>query len=280
MLSALLRGATPNEFRTAVACLLFPALACCGQNATPLAAGALDADMEASADRDARAPRATADADLGDEDGTVSVDAEDAGMQDVDAASDEDTSPSSVADSGEEPFDAAVIDGTGACGAIAEQHPIEGANHVTVCSPVTYLTKPPSSGDHYPIWAAYQSYASAIPEGFWVHNLEHGAVVVSYNCAGGCAAEVAAAQSWIDALPSDTVCDPAAGDPRIRVVMTPDPNLDVRFAASAWGWTLRANCFDPNAFDAFFAAHYGQGPEALCAQGQDLSLGVQDGCGE
>ncbi|HZU83441.1 MAG TPA: DUF3105 domain-containing protein [Polyangiaceae bacterium] len=151
---------------------------------------------------------------------------------------------------------------------------------MAVCSQVTYGTKPPSSGDHYPIWAAYETYAAAIPEGYWVHDLEHGAVVVSYDCPGGCAADVAAAQAWIDALPGDPLCDPEAGDPRLRVLMTPDPNLDVRFAASAWGWTLRADCFDPVAFSAFFQAHYGQGPEALCAQGEDLSAGVPDGCGE
>jgi hypothetical protein len=151
---------------------------------------------------------------------------------------------------------------------------------VAVCSHVTYLTKPPSSGDHYPIWAAYQTYLAAIPEGFWVHNLEHGAVVLSYNCPGGCASDVAAAQTWINALPDDPQCNPSAGDARVRVIMSPDPNLDVKFAASSWGWTLRAECFDPVAFGAFAVAHYGQGREVICAEGQDLSSGIQDGCGE
>ncbi|MBV9948241.1 MAG: DUF3105 domain-containing protein, partial [Myxococcales bacterium] len=105
-------------------------------------------------------------------------------------------------------------------------------------------------------------------------------VVVTYRCPDGCASEVAAAQTWIDALPDDPLCDPASGDPHVRVLMTPDPDLDVNFAASAWGWTLRAGCFDPDAFTAFFAAHYGNGPEAICSNGADLSGGVQDGCGE
>jgi Protein of unknown function (DUF3105) len=176
--------------------------------------------------------------------------------------------------------DVASSEPVGPCHAVVEPHAIEGYNHVGVCSHVTYLTKPPSSGDHYPIWASYQSYASAIPEGFWVHNLEHGAVVVSYNCPGGCASDVAAAQSWMDSLPDDPACNPSAGDARIRMIMTPDPNLDVEFAASAWGWTLRADCFDAAAFAAFVQGHYGQGREVICSQGQDLSLGVQEGCGE
>lgn len=266
--------------------LLLLALTCCGQSETGAAVGP---DAGANADQDAKARTWTADAEVAGEDGAM-ADADATGEADMDAVSSEDAGSEGaesadaeapdVADSGEEPIDVGPGDDGGACGAVVEQHPIEGANHVPVCSPVTYLTKPPSSGDHYPIWAAYQSYQSAIPEGFWVHNLEHGAVVVSYNCPGGCSAEVAAAQTWIDGLPSDGACDPSAGDPRVRVVMTPDPNLDVRFAASAWGWTLRANCFDAAAFDAFLVSHYGQGPEALCAQGEDLSLGVQDGCGE
>ncbi len=171
------------------------------------------------------------------------------------------------------------IDAGGSCEAVVQQHPIEGFTHVPVCSAVSYLTKPPSSGNHYPIWAAYESYASAIPQGFWVHNLEHGAVVFSYNCPGGCPSEIAAAQALIDALPSDPQCNVAAGNPRVRMVMTPDPTLDVRFAASAWGWTLRASCFDAKVFGDFVSAHYGQGREAVCGQGQDLSTGVPATCG-
>jgi hypothetical protein len=169
---------------------------------------------------------------------------------------------------------------TGSCNAVVQEHAVEGYTHVPVCSYVTYDTKPPSSGNHYPIWAAYQTYASAIPQGFWVHNLEHGAIVFSYNCPKGCASDVAAAQKLIDGLAADPQCDPTQGDPRVRTVMTPDPTLDVQFAASAWGWTLRADCFDPVAFGAFVQAHYAQGREAICAQGDDLSTGVQAGCGE
>jgi len=105
-------------------------------------------------------------------------------------------------------------------------------------------------------------------------------VVFSYNCPSGCASDVAAAQSLIDGLPDDPACDPSQGNPRVRMVMTPDPNLQVKFAASSWGWTLRADCFDPDAFGAFVKAHYGQGREPVCGQGDDLSTGVAPGCGQ
>jgi len=132
-----------------------------------------------------------------------------------------------------------------------------------VCSPLTYATNPPSSGNHYAIWAAYGTYDRVFPRGFWVHSLEHGAVVITYHCPEGCAAEIAEAQAFIDGLPAD--CGPTSR----RVILTPDPDLDVRFAASAWGFTLRANCFDRAAFSDFFTMHYDHAPESICGGGTD-----------
>ena len=138
-------------------------------------------------------------------------------------------------------------------------HPNEGQTHLTLCSTTCYATNPPSSGNHYPVWPVYKTYSAPVPWGFLVHGLEHGAVIVSYNCPCGCADEVAAAQAWIDALPVDQDCDTPP-----RVVMAPDPGLDVRWAASAWTWTLREQSFDLAVFQAFFTAHYNKGPEEIC----------------
>ncbi len=101
------------------------------------------------------------------------------------------------------------------------------------------------------------------PRGFWVHNLEHGAVVITYNCPGGCNAEVAKVQSTIDSF-DDPACSKAAGVPR-HIVMTPDPLLDTRWAASAWGWTLKASCFEPAVFLKFVKDHYNHSPEDECS---------------
>jgi Protein of unknown function (DUF3105) len=275
------------RFARAAPCGLV-ALACCTEHLPLASPGGLDAALDATRSADAHdlgdgsdAAQVTSDAVTDDTAPLIPADSGDELVDDSpdvpDARRDMATAPDATDAS--EPSDAAT-DPVGVCGAVIEAHAIEGANHVAVCSHVTYATKPPSSGDHYPIWAAYRSYSSPIPDGFWVHNLEHGAVVLSYDCPSGCPGDVAAAQSWIDSLPDDPQCLPDAGGPRVRVIMTPDPNLDVAFAASAWGWTLRANCFDPAAFAAFAQAHYGQGPEVNCAEGQDLSLGFQDGCGE
>jgi hypothetical protein len=155
-----------------------------------------------------------------------------------------------------------------ACSAVIESHPQEGFDHIADChSTPTYGTNPPSSGNHFNTWADFHTYTQPIPWGHLVHSLEHGAIVIVYNCPDGCPDEVAHAQAFIDNLPVDPLC--TEPDPR-RVILAPDPMLDVRWAASAWTWTLRATCFHDEAFAAFARDHYGMGREPLCNE-----LGLQ-----
>lgn len=118
-----------------------------------------------------------------------------------------------------------------------------------------------------------------MPPGFWVHNLEHGGIAFLYNCPGGCAAEVAAAQAIIDAYPIDPSCAGQGTDKRI--LMAPDPTLDVRWAAAAWGQILRETCFDAAALSSFLVYRYGMGPEATCWNGEDATMaGHPANCGK
>jgi hypothetical protein len=154
------------------------------------------------------------------------------------------------------------------CGAVAAQHPDEGFLHVTACSPVAYGTNPPSSGNHYPVWAEYKTYAGPIPAGFLVHDLEHGAVVIGYRCPEGCADEVAEVQAWIDSLPDDPFCFGF----RPKIILAPNPDLDTRWAAAAWAWTWKASCPDTASLAAFYREHYGRTVEAgVCGGGVDYS---------
>jgi hypothetical protein len=69
-------------------------------------------------------------------------------------------------------------------------------------------------------------------------------------------------------------CSPSAAciAPVSRLILMPDPELDVRFAAASWGFTLKASCFEPEVFRAFVQAHRGRGREAVCADGVDVSV--------
>lgn len=144
-----------------------------------------------------------------------------------------------------------------------------------VCSPTSYGTVPPSSGPHYPIWPVYKTYAQPVPWGFLVHGLEHGAVEVIYNCPGGCPTEVAAAQAWIDSLPA---ADPTCPGEKPRVILVPDPTLDVRWAAAAWTWTLRWCAFDAPMFQQFFNDHYNMTYEMICRGSSEVDWSAMNWC--
>jgi hypothetical protein len=152
------------------------------------------------------------------------------------------------------------------CAVTVFSPPILPSPHVPVGSTLEYNSNPPSSGPHFPIWAAFKKYDTPVPRGYWVHSMEHGAVVLAYRCGdGGCPDIALGLQAVADAVASDPFCP---GDPRVRVIITPDPLLDVPVAAAAWGWTYRAECLDLPSLKAFAQEHYAQGPENTCADGQ------------
>ena len=88
-----------------------------------------------------------------------------------------------------------------ACPIVIDSPPLLDSPHVAIDTPVTYNSNPPSSGPHYPIWAAFQEFEKPVDRRYTVHDLEHGAVVVSYNCqakgAGDCAAILAGLRAAI-----------------------------------------------------------------------------------
>ena len=164
------------------------------------------------------------------------------------------------------PDDAPTLDAPTADGATDDGATDDGAPAQVRASSPASSAGAPTSGPHYPLWARFKAYADRVPRGFWVHAMEHGAVVVTYNCPGGCAADVAALIAYLDARPADPLCTAPV---RNRFIVTPDPLLDTTFAASAWGWSLRADCFDLPALGAFIDAHYAQAPENFCSDGFD-----------
>ena len=149
------------------------------------------------------------------------------------------------------------------CGAIVTQEtlPPGWVTHAPACSPLTFSSNPPSSGTHYPSWADFQVFDRPVARGYWVHSLEHRAVVIVYNCTD-CDDEVEAAKAFIETLPEDPLCIPH-GRQR-RVILTPDPLLDVRWGAAAWGFTLKSDCFEPSVFEEFALQHSAEGPENFC----------------
>jgi hypothetical protein len=170
-------------------------------------------------------------------------------------------------------FERAILDGPiridASCKVTLDTPPLLPEIHVPVGTPVDYDSNPPCNGPHYPIWAAYQTYSSPVPRPYYVHDLEHGAIVLVYKCDqdDGCPAIVQGLQATSDAIPDDPVCTLQGEGVRVRTVITPDPLLDVPVAAAAWGWVYRADCLDLPSLKSFALAHYAQAPENLCANG-------------
>lgn len=137
----------------------------------------------------------------------------------------------------------------------------QGWVHVPVDSVIAYDHNPPASGPHYPIWARYQEHTAAVPRGYWVHDLEHGAVVMLYRPDAG-AAVIDALRAAFLSLPADPQC-PGLG----RALLTPDPLLDKPFSVVAANVELVCDRVDAQQIADFTTMNRGHGPETVCVSG-------------
>lgn len=158
------------------------------------------------------------------------------------------------------------------CKAVIDTNiPVGPAMHVPNCTDVTYSTNPPSGGNHWGIWANFKEYETAIPREVYVHDMEHGAVILAYRCASSCPEVVDLLRSVASKSNSDTLCLQYPGGPERRIIITPDPELDTPIAAAAWGATYTATCIDEASLLSFVASHYAKGPENTCYPGIDFA---------
>ncbi len=79
--------------------------------------------------------------------------------------------------------------------------PDEGAQHVAEGTPIRSRNLPPTSGPHYPATVEWGVYTEPTPEGYWVHNLEQGGIVLLYNGPEGCAGLVWQLEGLYRSLP-------------------------------------------------------------------------------
>jgi Protein of unknown function (DUF3105) len=121
------------------------------------------------------------------------------------------------------------------------QVPTENGVHVDPGTPLTYRSRPPSSGMHYgavPQVSDYRMYDQPVTPGLWVHMLEHGAVVVLYRqdlCDGSCTAQLG---EVFDAAPRSTRFGVR------KLAITPYQNMDHAVAVVAWGYVDELDSVD------------------------------------
>ena len=139
----------------------------------------------------------------------------------------------------------------------------EGRGHSVRPQRVKYTHQPPSSGMHYSDpgaphlpWGALQN--ELLPEEF-VHNLEHGGIVLVYRCSGSeCDAAYGAAQALFSAMPKE----PQFGE--VKFLSVPYQAMSPKVALLAWDHEQDFNGI-PTVADttAFYQLFVDKGPEAV-----------------
>lgn len=213
--------------------------------------GGLGCGSDDAADRDRDAAPASGDDDGGSpDDGAPDSGAPDSGAPDAGG------SEGGAADGGAADASSADGDSSGsvctACGDCEESQRVTSARHVA--PPVDYPDLPPTGGDHAGCWTSYRVHEVEVADEYWVHNLEHGAVVFLYNCPEGCSAELAQLEALTSGRPFALVTPYAALEPG-------------SFAAVAWGHRLVSQCFDEDALRRFYEAHVDRAPESITGDG-------------
>ncbi len=112
--------------------------------------------------------------------------------------------------------------------------------HAHVPGPVRYSVTPPVGGDHNAVWMNCGIYDKPVPNERAVHNLEHGAVWITYQPSLP-QSEVSALRAFV--LKQTTVSP--AGAPASRYMdLTPYPGLSSPIVISSWGFQLKVTSPD------------------------------------
>ena len=160
----------------------------------------------------------------------------------------------------------------GASNAPGYVQPDMGRRHVEFGAKVTYQYCAPASGSHYnkagagPIQPRlYGPQDTVIPQG-WIHNLEHGALVVLYTgTSDGATPEgQKALQAFYDAFPNSPVCGIQKGTSQGPVIARFD-QMATDYSAIVWGRVLPLETFDTAAILDFYET-WGEktNPEQQC----------------
>lgn len=107
-----------------------------------------------------------------------------------------------------------------------------------------YASDPPTSGPRLPYLADWGVHRLPVPPELQAHNLEHGGVLIQYNCPEPCP-ELAAQLEEI-------------ARQRDFVLVAPYPRMESRIALTAWGRIETLDGFDPERILRFVDAHAGQ----------------------
>lgn len=153
----------------------------------------------------------------------------------------------------------------------AKDVPLMGRTHVKMGEKIKYNSNPPTSGEHFSEWTKSGIYDKPSDDGYQVHSLEHGYVIISYNCGiqnqksnikdqkeGTKSAEMdKSCLTFVDKLKDLVKAD------SWKMILMVRPSLDTDFALTAWGKIDKFNSKDAtlDRVKAFIEAFRNRGPE-------------------
>lgn len=138
--------------------------------------------------------------------------------------------------------------------------PIQGQEHVQPGVPHDpYNSDPPTSGPHYPTTAETGFFNEAPLDEYLVHNLEHGHVIIWYNCSKLSEADCGTLKTQIRDVMSRAGNSAITGTSKMNAV--PRPTMTTTLAVTAWGRLYTADEFDRNLILAFARAFRDNAPE-------------------
>jgi hypothetical protein len=126
-----------------------------------------------------------------------------------------------------------------------------------------YNSKPPTSGPHWNIageapinWGIYDK---RIDDEAQLHNLEHGGIMIQYNC--DCPDLVKQLTDWYNSyVPTHPL--PLFKNSS-KIIIAPYPDMPHRIALTAWNRIDELENFDQERIEKFVAAWRDKGPEAV-----------------
>lgn len=175
-----------------------------------------------------------------------------------------------------------------------------GREHVSDGTKVQYNSNPPTSGSHYADWTRAGVYEQPISDGHLIHALEHGYVIVSYNCTklfsifhfpfsialaheedlsstssalrsepsgsktGASPSADLAGDEWSSSKCQDlkkNLSDLANEKKLQKLIVIPRPSLDAAIALTAWTRIDKLSSFDKERIARFIDAFRDKGPE-------------------
>jgi hypothetical protein len=143
---------------------------------------------------------------------------------------------------------------------LGQPEPDMGYTHIPPGTFQRYTYCPPASGNHYsaaglgpisPVRQVYGPDDQVVPQS-WIHNLEHGGLVVLYSCKDGCPDDPTKQQfqQFYDDFPASPICHIPAHV--LSPVVARFDDMSTKYAAVVWDRVLLLDTFDQAKILAFF----------------------------